>query len=258
MKPRARLFEDPSIAADVRADLELVSRYPFVPDLERAAQSLAEALAADAPPPDAAKPSATQAPSPPSVIGAASAGGGLRELASLKLVVPVAIGVAVVGAGLWRLELESQPRARPAPSHSSPAAGAANAELPSAAREETGHSPMPSSGAAQAAHDGHATSSLSKPVDEPSAASREIAQLQRIQALLDIDPAGAYRLARASQREFPAGALAEEREGLTVLAAFGMGERERARALARRFLARHPESPLRARIEAIVVNERAR
>jgi hypothetical protein len=45
----------------------------------------------------------------------------------------------------------------------------------------------------------------------------------------------------------------QERDGLSVLALEAAGEHARARTLAKRFLQRHPGSPLRERIAAIAV-----
>lgn len=85
-----------------------------------------------------------------------------------------------------------------------------------------------------------------------SASRREIAQLARIKALLPENPAAARRLIRAAQREFPAGLLVEEREGLDVIALFALAENERARANAERFVARYPHSPLRPKLERLI------
>jgi hypothetical protein len=86
----------------------------------------------------------------------------------------------------------------------------------------------------------------------PAAASsrREIAQLVRIRALLEDDPAAAYRLAQRSEREFPHGVLSEERRALQVLALAKSGATEAADRNAREFLARYPQSPLRELVEA--------
>ena len=89
-----------------------------------------------------------------------------------------------------------------------------------------------------------------------SGSRREIAQLARIKALLEQDPAAARRLIRASQREFPAGLLVEEREGLDVIALFALAQEERARRGAERFIARYPQSPLRPKLERLIADAR--
>jgi hypothetical protein len=78
---------------------------------------------------------------------------------------------------------------------------------------------------------------------------REIADLGRIKALLESDPAQAYRLAQAGHREHRRGMLRHEREGLAVLALWNLDRRGDAEARSRAFLARYPNSPLRAEIE---------
>jgi hypothetical protein len=87
-----------------------------------------------------------------------------------------------------------------------------------------------------------------------SSSRREIAQLARIKTLLETNPAAARRLIRAAQREFPAGLLVEEREGLDVIALFALGQHERARANAGRFVARYPHSPLRPKLERLIAD----
>jgi hypothetical protein len=94
------------------------------------------------------------------------------------------------------------------------------------------------------------------PTRTGSASRREIAQLARIKALLEQDPAAARRLIRAAQREFPAGLLVEEREGLDVIALFALAQNERARAGAERFIARYPQSPLRPKLERLIADAR--
>jgi outer membrane protein assembly factor BamD (BamD/ComL family) len=88
-----------------------------------------------------------------------------------------------------------------------------------------------------------------------SASRREIAQLNKIRAVLDRDPARAHRLIAASSREFPSGLLAEERAGLDAIALFRSGERRSAAAAAERFIAEHPNSPLRPRLERILAGD---
>jgi hypothetical protein len=93
---------------------------------------------------------------------------------------------------------------------------------------------------------------LTAPVARPSARSsrREIAQLQRIRALLERDPAAACRLAQRSEQEYPLGLLSEERQALQVLALAKTGATEAAARKARQFFARYPESPMRERLES--------
>jgi hypothetical protein len=84
----------------------------------------------------------------------------------------------------------------------------------------------------------------------PNSSRREIAQLLRIRALLDRDPAAAHRLAERSQREFPRGILSEERQALAIMALAKTGAQREARDTARSFFARYPQSPMRELIDA--------
>jgi hypothetical protein len=88
-------------------------------------------------------------------------------------------------------------------------------------------------------------------VDPDLALSDEIDHLARVRALLESDPRAAYELAQAGNRTLSS-MFREERDGLSVLALDAVGDRARARALAKRFLSRHPSSPLRERIEALL------
>lgn len=87
-------------------------------------------------------------------------------------------------------------------------------------------------------------------VSESNSSRREIAQLVRMRALLERDPAAAYRLAQRAEREFPRGILAQERQALSIVALARTGASERARTQARQFFARYPQSPLRESVEA--------
>ena len=90
-----------------------------------------------------------------------------------------------------------------------------------------------------------------RPAPAPQQNSRrEIAQLVRIRALLDRDPAAAYKLAQRSEREFPRGLLSEERLELSIIALAKSGDRGGAEKKAREFFARFPRSPMRDLVEA--------
>jgi hypothetical protein len=92
------------------------------------------------------------------------------------------------------------------------------------------------------------------PVPTPS--RREIALMLRIKTLLDREPRAAHRLIRAARREFPHGVFAEERAGLNAIALFAFAPHSRARAEAERFIAQHPQSTLRPRLERLLAAER--
>jgi hypothetical protein len=84
----------------------------------------------------------------------------------------------------------------------------------------------------------------------PSA--REVAQMVKIRAAFEHNKAAAYRMIYSTPRAWRSSSLAEEREGLAAIALFSLSSRARARASATRFVARHPQSPLRARLEQLL------
>jgi hypothetical protein len=81
---------------------------------------------------------------------------------------------------------------------------------------------------------------------------REIAQLGRIKAMVESNPAAAYRMAQAGHREFSRGMLREEREALAVLSLSQIGRQAEARQRAQTFVARYPQSPLRERLQHLI------
>jgi len=88
---------------------------------------------------------------------------------------------------------------------------------------------------------------------EGSTLARERALVDRARAALRRDDAHEALVAlMGHEREFPAGALAEERDRLSVEALVARGRMEQARARAALFRARHPGSVYRAEIEGLV------
>jgi RNA polymerase sigma-70 factor (ECF subfamily) len=81
-----------------------------------------------------------------------------------------------------------------------------------------------------------------------NALRREIEELGRIHALVNVDPARAYRLTQSSDQQFQAGTMAQERQALAVLALWNGGQREAAARKASAFIARYPHGPMRERI----------
>jgi len=146
----------------------------------------------------------------------------------------------------------------PAPRHTPPPAPAARMErpveppapaplsMPAPARE-----PEPEVAAPESPASPESATPAPARASAPSRSSRrEIADLERIRALLERDPQGAYRLAQRSDREFPRGLLREERKALQVLALAKSGDKAAAERGARAFLAQYPQSPLRELVEA--------
>ena len=77
---------------------------------------------------------------------------------------------------------------------------------------------------------------------------REVRQLHRARGSLASDPQRALELARAGQREFSAGALQQEWEGLIILALNALGEHAEAAQRGDEFLAKYPDGPFSAKI----------
>lgn len=219
MKAPPRLFSDPHVPSGLHADLARVKRAPSAYDEQAGFLQLRAALR-DLPAPPSARP--------------VSSGSSLASRAALgwKLALIGALG----GAGWWLGSQSEAPRS--AVSQPVPAPARAPTPPPSAAEE-----PAPAVAPAQ--------DPPVQQVEAPRSSRREIDQLIRLRALLASDPAAAYRSAQRSQREFPRGALREEREALQALALEALGDHDRARREAQQFLQRYPESPLRARVQRL-------
>ena len=271
-----RLIDDPEIARELRTEMERYATEQAQVDLKRVYASLP--LTAAAP---------TVAPQGRSL---GSTWSSLSSTTKLLLIAAIG-GTSALGIGALRSgapeTIESQPTAalppgvEPAQHAGSEEPGSFATTLPDAAAQPPSLGSTPPTAAllsADAASTRAATSSTTvrglaaseslttAPSDgwrqaaargrsgAGSASRREIAQLARIKALLEQDPAAARRLIRAAQREFPAGLLVEEREGLDVIALFALAQNDRARANAERFIARYPQSPLRAKLERLIAD----
>lgn len=91
--------------------------------------------------------------------------------------------------------------------------------------------------------------------NEPAANSLavEIARIDAIRNLLAADHAkSAIAAAQDFQRDFPHGVLRQEADLLNIEAHRRAGDRRRARGLATRFLAEHPQSPHSARVRDLL------
>jgi TolA-binding protein len=88
-----------------------------------------------------------------------------------------------------------------------------------------------------------ATAGVSQALPASQLSEENRALLQARQALRSNDPAGALSLLEQSQKRFPRGALAEEREALAIEALARLGETTRAAARAQAFSRNYPRSP---------------
>lgn len=107
MKPPVRWLDDPTLADDLRADLECVKAHAWQPDLARAAASLEVALSAEPTASDASHASATHT----------AAGTGTL---TAKLTIAAVSGGLVLTAGIWQLQQASEVP-KPAPIATAPA-----------------------------------------------------------------------------------------------------------------------------------------
>jgi hypothetical protein len=271
VKPPPRLLDDPTLAPDVRSDLERTAATPYAYDAATGLTALTAAIgalpaagassAAAAAEAGAGAGAQTTAPAAKAAAWIASAGGKLALAAT-------GAAVVVVGAIAWP---------RPAPERGARPATALHPSAPTratpepkpvtapdapakAAREALAPAPTPAPDAIDrelAAIRARAERAGGSAAD--AALRREIDDLGRIKALLDSDPAQAYRLAQTGHREYRRGMLRHEREGLAVLALWNLDRGVEAATRARAFLARYPASPLAAEIERrLQAPERAR
>jgi hypothetical protein len=184
-------------------------------------------------------PAAPAAPAPAIIAGHAV---GAKLGAAL-----VALGL--VGGGAWYLRASDRsapgaPSAREAPrpaasSAAPPAVAAPAVESPASAEAPAVPGPAPQ----------RPPGSIERLADRAG----EAALVHAADAALRRgDAGGALTLAGEHARRFPAGAHAEERERIAIEALVRLGRSGQARAAAERFLARHPASIYRARIEELV------
>lgn len=149
--------------------------------------------------------------------------------------------IALAGGAVWL----AQPSGR-APDMTAKQGRAVSSETP--AKPQLPEPPAPAPAPAI-----EAASVRSEPqqeaADSASPSRREIAQLVRIRALVERDPAAAVRLAERSEREFAHGLLREERQALAIVALANSGARDAAARKARHYFARYPHSPMRELIE---------
>jgi hypothetical protein len=207
--------------------------------IREAALRLLRAGASEEPPPDALA-SLSLVLGLPAPATQPAAPGGMAAGAGAKLangwLVLAACGLAAVGGASW-LAMRDRPEPPPPPAASAPLAPLAQPEAaPSPA-------PLPQPEAA--------------PAPQPEAArapalAEEIARLDAVRRLL---ASGQGRAALGAlqryTREHPRGELRQEAELLRIEASRRAGQPDKARALARRFLADNPDSPHAARVREL-------
>jgi len=241
MKEPRRLLDTPGMPAALRADLERVANHSVSYDAALGFVALQQTLG-DVPPGD-----------PHETVAAASGTGAGTSAAVptlLKLALVAAVGGGIALATHW-IASDGEPKSARAPIAAAPQTPAARTPAPLAPV-----APAPTAPAATPAPPPTAAAEPARnAAPQPNASRREIAQLLRIRALLERDPAAAHRAIQAANREFPSGVLREERDGLEAIALFRAEKASDARAHAERFIERYPRSPLRERLERLLAGE---
>lgn len=87
---------------------------------------------------------------------------------------------------------------------------------------------------------------------DPAVRASEAEMLGEAQAALATDPGRALALTDAHRRQFPHAVLGQEREVIAIEALARLGRKAEAKARAERFLAAHPSSAHRSKIESII------
>jgi hypothetical protein len=203
---------------------------------------------------------------PGSALGTRAA----RDSVWRPLAITGGVATATVAAVLALRAVMSPPYAPPAPApaiveiaRAAPAAAvpAPPALSPAPALEPA--APAPAAAANQAVLSSRLPSRPALPATRraprPSLAARHASipsegeLLHRAQQALRDDPAGGLALARQHAALYPAGALAQERDVIAVEALSRLGRRDEAHAAAQAFLAQHPDSPHRGRVESLLL-----
>jgi hypothetical protein len=247
MRPPPRLLHDPTVSSELRTDLERTAQTPSDYDVAAGLVVLQAALGAAAATTLAAKALGAGQDAAASTKAAGALGG------AAKAVIAATAAGALAAFATWSLysvPRRAPPRAR-APSMAAPALEPSSTPVASRSPQSAAPSATQSNlgtthaDAAQPMLAPHARIANANP---DAALKREIVQLGRIKALMESDPAEAYRLAKAGHREFDRGMLREEREALALLALWKLGKRDAAQSGIDAFIARYPRSPMRERL----------
>jgi hypothetical protein len=107
-------------------------------------------------------------------------------------------------------------------------------------------------------HSAPSSSSVEVPSEPPLPSVDELSVLHQAQAALRRNPAEALALSARHAREFPGGALAQEREVIAIDALLRLGRRDEATSRAQRFAARYPGSAHAQRVAQLLKNAEMR
>lgn len=231
-KPPMRLLQDPqdpTLAAELSEFHQQSQMAPF--DVQAGLARFEGALAA--------------LPQTAAAAGSAAAGTGVKTasaLAGLKgvlLATTAVVGIGTAGWALWPSS-DAQPSgaSEPAAQLQAPAAPFAIQKSPS---------PESPSNPANAAATGQATSKGANSLQAELRLVKDVRQaLNRGQAR------SALEMLKRGQVRFRRGALVQERQALMVLALHKSGQKTKATKQAKAFLAKHPDSPMSARIRRLL------
>jgi hypothetical protein len=207
----------------------------------------------------------------PALVAAGTAAGGVTAVSLLKLFA-VGLGLgSVVAAGATGYQSITGTRTAPVPrvvsatplrpdaprstgfvpAHADAPAREPPVEMhavsPAPSRGEGPAVPLPERPATPLPQTPSVASFPSEPPPAPAGESGIVVESRRVARARELlragDARGVLTELDALDVSFPRGLLAQEREGLRIEALLSLGETARARELARRFLARHPESP---------------
>jgi hypothetical protein len=206
----------------------------------------------------------------PAAATLGAVGGGVARAIRGALVKKALLALVIAGAGLGALVLRPAggPREDVVQSDSGVAAAdsgtAATEAVAAADAGETDAGPdAPDGGAQEDAGAIRTTRPRAPSVDagplgvatppppSPVRPEEEIVLLERAETALTKDPALALALTQSLEEAYPRGALAQEREAIAIEALAKLGRLEEAQARLRRFVAAHPESPHRMRLERL-------
>ncbi|HTU60386.1 MAG TPA: hypothetical protein VMF89_18170 [Polyangiales bacterium] len=132
MKTPVRWLDDPTLAVDLRADLECVQAHSWQPDLARAAASLDAALDAEPNP----EPTDSGARSTPELAKHAASSSSTAGVLAPKLVLLALSGSLIVAAGVWQLQPAAAPTAETTPERVGPQAIVQTTPQASSSRRE--------------------------------------------------------------------------------------------------------------------------
>ena len=254
-KDPVRLLDDPSVPAELRADLATAIQTPSERlNMDAGLVRLTAAIAAGVTSAETAAAAGTS--------GALAAKWSVAKLlgwgvSGLGVAGAVALGAANLQAPTAGPKLNTptqSPATAPRPAAqpvSAPHEDAGSAENENgSARTPVRPAPraLPSPRSNTGSH-----SARESNVEEAAAAeallAEETAHLARLRTLARTDPAAALALADEGAKRFAGGVFAHEREAIAIQALVALGRTARARARASKFLSAFPKSPYRERLE---------